>query len=342
MSKNTSAPLPQNPSAQSKITSFIGGSLLRWTPERTQVLTLLKKGLSVPQIAKSMNITERAVRHHTGWLVKNHQWSTTSVPLPETVPVAQDGSTTPQYRVHDFILSLPVHGTSDTFKRAVKEGNIRFRDGHHVQLYPKNVTIRGKRGFSFYGVDTDDALAQAHEYWTMFIKRIEGWYGVLLLKRDSVFQMSYEVAETDNDLAKQQAQAKDWVRVRTTEDGTTWLVLDHSDSYEVDATHRRTSGFDMQRVVAPMFNNLRDNPDKLRLPTEAWAMHDELLAAQLRLAGEVRALQVVTSQLVQMQASFFGAQGEHVRVQTELLKSQLPKPQVVNDLDSGIPREWLL
>ena len=330
----------QDREKQGSLVNFLGsksGVLHPDLPEaQAAILDLLQKGKTPAEIAKIRNTSIRAVYSVVKKLAGKGLWRGGSQGGSQstTTPASELSH---RYRAHAFVVTLPVHDSSQKFKLAVQQSNAGYRDGHKIMLSPRFVKIFGSSGFSFYGVDADDAVAQAWEYWLRFIRRLEGRWNVLLLKADCAFEMRYEVGETDNELAERLIQKKEYLRIRTTDDGKEWLITDNSFNLsELETNHHRTAGVDMQEVVAPYFNSLRDNGMYLRKPHESWAMHDEVVAAHLQLQSQVQQLQFQLGQLQVLHAGL--VQSQQATVELMKLGLQQCSPKVEFDVPTG----WLL
>jgi hypothetical protein len=310
------------------------------TSTQAAILDLLQKGKTAADIAKARKTSETAVYKVIRKLSSLGIWKTGSVQGSQS-RTTQPAEPTARYRAHAFIITLPVHNTSEKFKKAVQQSNAGYRDGHRILLSPRYVKIYGHKGFSFYGVDNDDAVAQAFEYWLKFIRKIEGRWNVLLLKADSAFELRYETAEIDNDFAGNLNQRKEYIRIRTTDDGKEWLVTDASFRRdELETNHHRTAGVDMQEVVAPVMNDYRDNVHFLRKPSESWAMHDELVTQQLQLMNELRTMQQTFAQQNAQMHTALSVLVNFQQQQVEMMKLQMPKNVGPDVADYSELKRW--
>lgn len=287
---------------------------------KARIRGLLEKGLKPAEVARVLKEPYRTVSYHAKRMGRDFA----EMSLPKRPPVSQIGKV--WYRPHDFIISLPIHWASDGYRSRLRSrgGNQRRFRGHFVQFSRKTVVVNSAPGLFFEGVDQEDALGKAREYFfgdAGLVKRIERQYGVVLLKRDCEFSWSWETGEVGNELAGDFKKHRERVSVKDPEDGTTWLHFDMSPDRlgfkglgEAETSHRVTAREDMGRVVAPFFNDLRDNMNYLRLPSEEWRMHSVLREDVQRLSEAVAAISGQLSAVVELQ-----------RAQVAVVSSLLPK-----------------
>ena len=70
-----------------------------------------------------------------------------------------------------------------------------------------------------------------------------------------------------NELAKDCNLNKDYIRVYTREDGKLWFMIDNSFNLnEAETVHPETAKADMENIIQPYFNDLREN--KHLLPSQ--------------------------------------------------------------------------
>jgi hypothetical protein len=77
------------------------------------------------------------------------------------------------------------------------------------------------------------------------------------------------IAQVGNELAKE--VNKEQIKVYTLDDGKLWLVIDNSfNLHELETLHPKTALPDMRDIVAPYFNDMRQNPHYLPSSTKAY------------------------------------------------------------------------
>lgn len=145
------------------------------------------------------------------------------------------------------------------------KGNLLSIDNNTVRLYNNSIEIYS--GQNFYADDVQKATARSLVYWNRFITRLEDTLNVILIKprKHNIRLINSHYAETGNELSGSCRESGDKIRVYTTEDSKLWFVIDNSFNLEeAETLHPETSKHDMQDVVKPFFNDLRDhNPPKL-------------------------------------------------------------------------------
>jgi hypothetical protein len=255
------------------------------SPEK-KLLVLLKKGLTPEKARQKLQWSRSYIYKVLKKLKENGEWTNSGqkVTSHESLLAALPGSGQ-KYRIHGFVLTIPVRHKTEGYLRRMRKQNIRFFDpGHRVVLGVKYVRVEGARDFGFFGVDHSDAHAQALDYWERFVVMLENRLDTVLIKNGTGFELFYHEAETKNELAAELNSRKERIVVRA-EDGKVWLITDNSFKLdEMETVHAHTAGEDMNHVVAPVMNNYREYSHHLRLPTESWAMHDRLASLVLEMA----------------------------------------------------------
>lgn len=208
-------------------------------------------------------------------------------------------------RLHGEEYKLEIVGSSETYHRTRLKASSVMIDGNRVVLYRDVMVVFSYQ--SFYGSTTDECEREASNYWLRFFRRLESLYGLLLLKerKENIKRVKAHYGETGNELADELRKKKQKLRVFGTRDGREWLLFDDSSPdgtglNEAETTHSSTpkdgrdAREDMQNVVRPFFNDLRDK--RPPLPSEQAKQSEELrelLKLQLQSS-------VVTAQQVQI------------------------------------------
>ncbi len=115
---------------------------------------------------------------------------------------------------------------------------------------------------SFFGSDTYAATAKSIDYWNSYFAKIEHNFNVVLVKPryTNIHRVRAEYAQINNGLAEKCLDEHKKVRIRAKEDGRIWFEIDNSFNFkEAETKHAVTAERDMQEVVEPFFNDLRDN-----------------------------------------------------------------------------------
>ena len=146
-------------------------------------------------------------------------------------------------------------------------------------MYPKTLIVHLQR--DFYGRNADRATQKALDALVRFLRVLERNYGLLLVKRRvqniKVFRAHY--AEVGNELAEQARDRSEFITIHASDDGKLWAQIDVSKGVpEFETQHPKSAYEDMQDVVRPFFNDLRDNKD-LPKPSEMYRMFASLVKA---------------------------------------------------------------
>ncbi len=157
-------------------------------------------------------------------------------------------------------------------------GKVIDVDGNTVRCYRESVEIYS--GKSFFAADAQKATAKSFKYWNGFFARLETDLNVVLTKprTQNIKLVANHYSEVNNELASECEKKGDKIRVYTTEDGKLWFTIDNSFNLrEAETQHGQTGEEDMQQVVQPFFNDMRDNkPPKISEITKA--IHDLVIA----------------------------------------------------------------
>lgn len=132
-------------------------------------------------------------------------------------------------------------------------------DDNTVMCYRNCIEVYSNS--SFFGLTPDEADSKAMNYWSRFFSKLESKLKVVIVKNGSmnITRVRSEWAETDNELAKSSLRENQKIRV-VGEDGKVWLIVDNSFNFkEIENVHPRTGKHDMQNIVQPFFNDLRNN-----------------------------------------------------------------------------------
>lgn len=265
----------------------------------SEVKRLLEKGLSVEEVAKTLNKPSRTIRYHAQKL----RGIVAAELLPGSVPIKNFGniSLPIYYRVHDFTLSFPIRFVSDSYRRRLKKGNVAIVREHRVQLFSNRLVIRAAKGFDVRGNSESGAFDSAMVYWENIVRVLEGRWKVSLWKRDGQFSVTCEVAEVGNELARDMGRRREWVRIIDPESGKGWVLVDASTGVpEIETVDRLDSRDDMARAITPLFNDLRRYKGELPVLSDIVREQSELrselreLVAVVRAVAELQKAQVVS------------------------------------------------
>ena len=148
-------------------------------------------------------------------------------------------------------------------------------DDNTVRLHRDVIVIYSNK--HFYGSDTWATTAKSIDYWNSFFTKLEWKFKIILVKRDAenIDRVRAEYAQIKNGLAVKCEREAEKIRIRTREDGKVWFEIDNSFNYkEAETKHRKTAERDMQTIIEPYFNDMRDN--EIDLPSDTKTMIKDL------------------------------------------------------------------
>ena len=223
-----------------------------------------------------------------------------------------------QIRLHAQEFNVRLILSSDRYRKKMQEADGRGMviDGNTVRLFANVMEINS--GHDFYGDDCQRATAKSMEYWQRLFARLENDLSILLIKPRSmnIKLVNAHYAEVGNELARQTNVNDEKIKIYATDDGKLWFTIDNSlNLHEAESLHPRTSKNDMQAVVAPVFNDLRDflrkTGEKIPLPSERLAIQYE---------SQRQVLELTNLQLKEMEKKDFYAENlkSHVGAIVEL------------------------
>ena len=197
-------------------------------------------------------------------------------------PVDKSHSTmsTKSIRLHAQEWNIKILFKDERYQESREKSNVRIIDGNTVRLYKESLEIYGKM---FYNKTANLVTMDSFQYWNRFFVRLESELNIIILKKGyQNINLAHcgHYAEIDNGLARMLNNNKEWVKITATEDGKVWFTFDNSLKFnEAEAVHSQTSKHDMQEVLEPFFNDLRDN--RPFLPSQMMGYMKELAAAQI-------------------------------------------------------------
>lgn len=187
-----------------------------------------------------------------------------------------------QIRLHAQEFNVRLILSSDRYRKQMLDADRKgiVIDGNTVRMFAHAIEVNS--GHDFYGEDCQRATAKSMEYWQRFFARLENDLSIILLKPRSmnIKLVNSHYAEVGNELARQTNANEEKIKIYATDDGKLWFTIDNSlNLHEAESLHPRTSKNDMQQVVAPVFNDLRDfmrkTGEKIPLPSEMLAIQYE-------------------------------------------------------------------
>jgi len=151
---------------------------------------------------------------------------------------------------------------SNKVYKKLSNGTIKSRFlGNKVWFCEKGIVIYFSEGRSFYE-DSDQAEKEAIYYFKRILKRIENTINLdLSYKGKYLFTMDKaHYGKIQDELAKH--CNKDNQKIRCVLNGKEWLIIDNSFNLNELETTAKTSKKDMDKVVMPFMNDLKEHFDK--------------------------------------------------------------------------------
>lgn len=163
-------------------------------------------------------------------------------------------------RLHGIEYNINILFSNHRYKERIKKSNNIMIDGNTVRLYRNSIELYINH--SFYGDDVQDATAKSIKYLNRLIPLIENDLKVILIKnrKQNIKLVRSSYAETNNEFAKECNVSGDKIRIKATEDNKVWFTIDNSfNLHEAETQHPETAKHDMEYVIKPFFDDLRDN-----------------------------------------------------------------------------------
>lgn len=168
-----------------------------------------------------------------------------------------------QIRLHAQEFNIGILYKDERYRKKI--GQVIFIDGNTVRCYRDSIEVYS--GQSFFADDAQKTTAKSMEYWTRFFVRLENDLEVILVKprAQNIKLVNQHYAEVGNELATNCEMNGDRIRIYANDDGKLWFTIDNSFNLrEAETLHPQRAEEDMQEVVKPFFNDLRDKkPPKL-------------------------------------------------------------------------------
>ncbi len=297
----------------------LGGDIPSLTPSEQDVLHLLTyEFLTYKQVAIRRKCSQQAVSKIVQQLKKK---GVLTIAFQKVVKI--QGTSQPygltnkeqQIRLHGQEFNIKILYKNHKYKELLNKTNLIDLDGNTIKLYRNSIEIYS--GKSFYANDVQKATSRSLDYWNRFFRRLENELKVILIKprHQNIKLVNQHYAETNNEFAEECEKRADKIRVYTTDDGKLWFTIDNSfNLHEAETQHTKTAKLDMEDVVNPFFNDLRDhNPPTL---SELMRIIKKIIEVNKETASGLNA--IVT-----------------------LIKSQIPKKPEDNGIDRKIKPEYI-
>lgn len=272
------------------------------TKTEKEVMALITKEFLTPsQIATKRGCSKRTVQWHLsnirkkGFITKAGEGYGENPYVPPCMPPPV---TTKNIRLHGEEFNIKLVRSSAIFERLSKKGVTLSIGGNTVRLFSSSLEVYSGR--SFWGVDAQECDSVAVRYWSLFFARLEHEFNVLILKerKPNIRRVKAHYADVDNVLALDLDRKGERLRVKDSS-GREWLLVDGSWGFrELETVHSSSSKVDMQEVVSPFFNDLRDNRGSVRLPSQVSSELDQLRSIISELAVSQKNMSVVLESLL--------------------------------------------
>jgi len=229
----------------------------------------LRQGCSIYYIYRVIRkLKEKGLINAAKKKVQNFE-STFEPSTPSTLPNSKYRG----IRLHGQEFNINLLYADHRYKE--RTGQVINIDGNTVRVYKNSIEVYS--GHSFYGDTVQKATVRSFQYWHRFFVRLENDLKVIIVKHraQNIRMVNQHYAEINNELSQECEKQAAKIRVYTTEDGKLWFTIDNSfNLHEAETQHPQTAKQDMQDVVNPFFNDLRDqNPP---LPSQVWKILSEV------------------------------------------------------------------
>jgi len=221
--------------------------------EILEYLTGQKTGypLTIKQIAKERNTTEKAVRKIRQILIKKGAYSKgfQKVPKSEVTPKPQFNGTS-YIRRHAEHWRIKIIWAGQKYEKMRKSGNIIYLDNNTIVLNKKVIQIFSKKDFKADDIDRVNFIA--NQYWQRFFTRLQDKLAVVLLKEGhhNIKLCRIHYADVHNGIAKRLREKEHkLLRIYDEEDGRLRVITDFSNlKDELETQHPEKASDDMSRL----------------------------------------------------------------------------------------------
>lgn len=157
-------------------------------------------------------------------------------------------------------------------------------DSFKIWLCRNSLVLYFRKDMSFWGDSAEEAYVRSFHVAKKLVSKVSSLLDVDL-RVDGKYEFRVNCvrnhyAEVQNELAKQANGEKQKVQVYD-KNGKLWLLIDDSLGLdEIETVNPKTARRDMDGVVLPFFNDLRDNWEKCMLPSEVTSALSGVVQAQ--------------------------------------------------------------
>jgi len=247
---------------------------LKLTAAEQEILHLLSEEfLSIKQIAIRRQTSDKAVYKVLSKLKKKGAINSAFREVENFRSTIQPSNHS--IRLHGQEFNIKILYKDERYKKMAEKSNTVNIDGNTIRLYKNSIEVYS--GHSFYADDAQKATAKSFKYWNRLFTRLEHDFKVILIKSRSqnVKLVNQHYAEINNELAEECEKKVYKIRTYGTKDAKLWFTIDNSfNLHEAETQHPQRAKQDMEDVVKPFFNDLRDKQPPL--PSEIWKILAEV------------------------------------------------------------------
>jgi len=163
-------------------------------------------------------------------------------------------------RLHGERWRIQIIYKDDKYTKHLKKANTLNIDKNTIKLFDNKILIYSNN--SFFGEDAESATIKSLNYWNRFFIKLENHLDIIIVKSRShnIKRYRQEYALINNGLAKKCHKEGQKIRLRDRQDGRIWFEIDNSfNLHEAETKHPKTADLDMQEIVEPFFNDLKEN-----------------------------------------------------------------------------------
>jgi len=196
-------------------------------------------------------------------------------------------------RLHAEEFNIKILWKGSFYDNLQKKGTQTYVKGHRVRLYRNSIEIYSSKDFCFFGLDTQDADRQSAYYWGGIFSILENDLRITLVKDryQNIKRVKAHYSNIDSGLAENFNKNDEKLHIKGN-DGKTWLLIDNSwHLNELETVHPINSKEDMQDIIEPLINGLRDHYEQ----TGEIITMDKMILAISNLTGGVDDLGRVVS-----------------------------------------------
>ena len=163
-------------------------------------------------------------------------------------------------RLHGQEFNIKILYKDHRYKSLKDRSNNIIYDDNVIRLNNDSIEVYSKK--SFHSDSAQKATSKSLDYWTKFFIRLENKLNIIIVKNgyENIKQVNAHYADINNELANDALDKKYKIKIYAKEDGKLWFTIDNSFNLkEAETLHPDTAKLDMQEIVEPFFNDMRDN-----------------------------------------------------------------------------------